>query len=101
MSRIGVVVLLPLFASFAGCQSTMETGSRPYRADQAESKDMRLVGFSHLQRRSAYQPVIHQQGGRWIAYIGHHGGKPKVNPLTGATENNGTSIVDVTDPKNP
>ena len=25
--------------------------------------------------RSAYQPIVHQQGGRWIAYVGHHGGK--------------------------
>jgi hypothetical protein len=45
-------------------------------------------------------PVIHQQGNRWIAYIGHHGGA-QVNPLTGNKENNGTSIVDVTDPKQP
>ena len=62
---------------------------------------MQLVGFSRLQGRSAYQPVIHQQGNRWIAYIGHHGGKPKLNPITGVIENNGTSIVDVTDPRNP
>jgi hypothetical protein len=79
----------------------METGSREYRADQAEAKNVRLVAHAQLQRRSAYQPVIHQQGSRWIAYIGHHGGKPKVNPLTGNMENNGTSIVDVTDPAQP
>src|SRR5262249_40282544 len=39
-----------------------------------EAQDMRLVGYSDLQGRSAYQPTIHQQDGRWIAYIGHHGG---------------------------
>src|SRR5205823_1820972 len=50
--------------------------------------------------RSAYQPVIQKQGTRWIAYIGHHGGD-QPNPLTGKTEPNGTSIVDVTDPKRP
>ena len=61
---------------------------------------MQLVGHSDLQARTAYQPVIHQQGNRWIAYIGHHGGV-QVNPLTGNKENNGTSIVDVTDPKQP
>jgi hypothetical protein len=66
----------------------------------AESKDMRLVGFNDLQARSAYQPVIHRQGDRWIAYIGHHGGVA-LNPLTGQEELNGTSIVDVTDPGNP
>ena len=99
MSRIGITGLLSLCVSVASCQSAGPV--RPlseYRADQAEAKNMRLVGFNQLQRRSAYQPVIHQQGGRWIAYIGHHGGKPKMNPLNGIMENNGTSIVDVTDP---
>lgn len=66
---------------------------------------MRLVGYNDLQARSAYQPIIHKQGSRYIAYIGHHGGTqavPKpVNPLNGQAEFNGTSIVDVTDPKQP
>jgi hypothetical protein len=61
---------------------------------------MRLVGYSDLQARTAYQPTISKQGARWIAYIGHHGDK-KPNALTGAVENNGTSIVDVTDPAQP
>ena len=61
---------------------------------------MRLVGYSDLQARSAYQPVIHLQNGRSIAYVGHHGGTA-INPLTGAMESNGTSIVDVTDPSAP
>lgn len=69
-------------------------------ADAAKSKDMSLVGVDDLQGRSAYQPLIHQQGSRWIAYIGHHGGSA-LNPLTGAVENNGTSIVEVTNPKKP
>ncbi len=67
---------------------------------QPESKNMELVGYNDLQGRSAYQPVIHKQGNRWIAYIGHHGGTA-LNPLTGQMEDSGTSIVDVTDPKNP
>ena len=61
---------------------------------------MRLVGYSDLQARTAYQPVVHRQGNRWIAYVGHHG-DAKPNPLSGREENNGTSIVDVTDPKSP
>jgi hypothetical protein len=70
-----------------------------------EAKNMRLVGYSDLQARSAYQPTIHRQGDRYIAYIGHHGGsagkqKP-MNALTGKPELNGTSILDVTDPKQP
>ncbi len=62
--------------------------------------NMRLVGHSELQARSAYQPVIHLQKGRSIAYVGHHGGSA-INPLSGAMENNGTSIVDVTEPSAP
>jgi len=68
--------------------------------EQPESKNMELVGYSDLQGRSSYQPTIHKQGNRWIAYIGHHGGTA-LNSLTGQTEDNGTSLVDVTDPKNP
>jgi len=67
---------------------------------QAEAQNMSLLGIDDLQARSAYQPVIQQQGSRYIAYIGHHGGSA-VNPLTGKTEANGTSIVDVTDPRKP
>jgi hypothetical protein len=67
---------------------------------QPESKNMNLVGSNDLQGRSAYQPVIHKQGNRWIAYVGHHGGS-SLNALTGKMENNGTSIVDVTNPKQP
>lgn len=66
-----------------------------------EMNNMGLVGFMELQARSAYQPTIHRQGDRYIAYVGHHGGPAKINPLSGVVENNGTSIVDVTDPKSP
>src|SRR6201994_483024 len=70
-----------------------------------EASNMKLVGYSDLQARSAYQPTIHHQGNRWIAYIGHHGGTDDipdpVNPMTGKAEPNGTSIVDVTDPAHP
>jgi hypothetical protein len=66
----------------------------------AEKSNMELVGYSALQHRSAYQPLIHKQGDRWIAYVGHHGGKA-MNPITGQVEDNGTSIIDVTDPRAP
>jgi hypothetical protein len=68
--------------------------------NKAESRDMALVGHNDLQARSAYQPTIHRQGDRYIAYVGHHGGR-QPNPLTGHVEDNGTSIVDVTNPKTP
>ena len=66
----------------------------------AQSHDMRLVGYSDLQGRTAYQPTIQHQGQRWIAYVGHHGDR-KLNALTGKQEDNGTSIIDVTDARNP
>ena len=70
-----------------------------------EARDMALVGRHDLQARSAYQPVVREQNGRWILYVGHHGGTEKapqpVNSLTGAPEFNGTSVLDVTDPRAP
>jgi len=66
----------------------------------ASASNMALVGQHDLQARSAYQPVVHEQGGRWIAYVGHHGGVA-VNTVTGQREDSGTSILDVTDPRNP
>jgi hypothetical protein len=66
----------------------------------AESRDMALAGFHDLQGRGAYQPVIHEQGGRWIAYVGLHSGSA-TNALTGAREDNGTLLIDVTDPAKP
>jgi hypothetical protein len=65
-----------------------------------ESRDMELVGAHGLEGRSAYQPVIHRQGERWIAYVGHHAGRA-LNPLTRKEEDNGTSVVEVTDARAP
>src|SRR2546425_13097319 len=82
-------VLLSLAAGSAAAQA-------PARGHGAEGHDMELVGHHDLQGRSAYQPTIHQQRGRFIAYVGHHGGRAR-NPLTGVEEDNGVSIVDVTE----
>ena len=93
--RPGVAGAL-LLSLAAGCASdpraapAAESATRPRGA---EARDMRLVGHDGLQARSAYQPVIQRQGERWIAYVGHHGGR-KLNPLTGQMEESGTSIVD-------
>jgi len=87
----------------AGLQLAMACSAHAQR--EPEASNMRLLGTNDLQARSAYQPTIHQQGDRWIAYIGHHGGTDEVpdpiNPMTGKAEPNGTSIVDVTDPAHP
>jgi len=66
----------------------------------AAASNMALLGHQDLQGRSSYQPVVHAQGSRWIAYVGHHGSNI-LNPLSGRREDSGTSIVDVTDPRAP
>src|SRR5712691_11363594 len=75
-------------------------GAFAQSAAKAEKHDMELVGYDDLQGRSAYQPLVHKQGDRFIAYVGHHGDFVR-NPLTGNQEPNGTSVLDVTDPKRP
>jgi hypothetical protein len=92
------IAALAIAVSVSGCETTGRPGE--YRADAAEAQNMRLVGSNDLQARSAYQPVIHHQGNRYIAYIGHHGGN-RPNPITSGSDDNGTSVVDVTDPAKP
>ncbi|HEX7966771.1 MAG TPA: hypothetical protein VF502_01025, partial [Stellaceae bacterium] len=79
------------------------------------SHDIRLVGTNDLEARSAYQPTIHAYPfNRYILFVGHHPlarqgegllpnaqSLPSFNRLTGKNEENGTSIVDVTDPRRP
>jgi len=77
----------------------------PYAAPQAHDQqsqwNMEQAGWNDLQGRSAYQPIIISQDGRFIAYVGHHATRHiPMNPLTGKAEPSGTSIVDVTDPAN-
>src|SRR5688572_32540889 len=86
--HFGVAALAVALASGIGAQHGME------------SRDVALLSHNDLQARTAYQPTIHRQGNRYIAYIGHHGGSMP-NPLTGRAEQNGTSIVDVTNPRSP
>ena len=85
----------------SSCALVLSVFSGQAIAQGVESaKNMKLEGYSDLQGRTAYQPTIQKQGNRWIAYIGHHGDN-KINPLNGKMEDNGTSIIDVTDVKKP
>jgi hypothetical protein len=80
-------------------------------AKAAASMDMKLVGTSDLQARSSYQPVVQKYpNGKYILFVGHHtldvdpvtkAPLPSRNALTGKDEENGTSILDVTDPASP
>jgi hypothetical protein len=96
-NRIAAAFVVAFAAAFATLP--LYTG-RALAQHPAAASNMTLLGHHDLQGRSAYQPLVHAQGGRWIAYVGHHGGTA-LNPLTGRSEDNGTSVVDVTDPRNP
>jgi hypothetical protein len=91
MSRISLYAALPLLAL-----APLGAGAQ----HPASAANMALLAHQDLQGRSAYQPLVRENKGRWIAYVGHHGGKV-MNPLTGKAEDNGTSLVDVTDPRKP
>jgi hypothetical protein len=83
-----------------GCVISAFLAAPAIAQQKAEASNMNLVGYTSLQGRGSYMSVIQKQGERWIAYIGHEDGIG-LNPLTGQQEPNGTSIVDVTDPKHP
>src|SRR3989442_6906043 len=79
-------------------------------AADGASRNMKVVGFNDLQARSTYQPTLHKQGGRYYIYAGHHAyGAPGEGSAPAGTpplpkvnnEENGTSIVDVTNPRHP
>src|SRR5439155_20298151 len=61
--------------------ATLVAFTPPGHAQHAASaSNMALLGHHDLQGRSAYQPVLHEQNGRWIAYVGHHGGRARKAP---------------------
>ncbi|OLC45076.1 MAG: hypothetical protein AUH43_17000, partial [Acidobacteria bacterium 13_1_40CM_65_14] len=70
------------------------------------ASNVRLVGFNDLQGREALVVTTKSDAanGSWV-YVGHHDSywdnKPKMNPITGKMEWNGTSILDVADPAKP
>jgi hypothetical protein len=68
----------------------------PQRTYGADAENVRLVGHSDLQGRDALQVVLKGD----YAYVGHHRGREK-NSMTGAVEWNGTTILDVSNPRQP
>ena len=81
----------------ASCDALPGVGEE---AANTNAHNMRLVGYHDLQARSAYQPVVHAYGERRILFVGQHAGEA-MNPDTGVVEENGMSILDVTDPSAP
>lgn len=62
-------------------------------SSNAEKQHVKLIGYNDLQGRDSLQVACK---GDWV-YVGHHNGYEH-NPLTGALEWNGTSIIDISDP---
>src|SRR5262245_16052840 len=100
-----VVIVLGLLVTQPGAIAARDD-------DDGRARDnMRLVGTNDLQARSTYQPVVHRYGSnRWVLFAGHHAlgtnpvtgaALPSFNRLTGKNEENGTSIVDVSNPRRP
>jgi hypothetical protein len=104
-SRTPGLAVVALALAVAGCApgappaSSAATGS-PAGGAYASVVNMRLVAHDDLQARSAYQPIVHRYGERYVLFVGHHAGKA-MNPQTGKVETNGLSILDVTDPAAP
>ncbi|HUD88583.1 MAG TPA: hypothetical protein VMR17_19230 [Xanthobacteraceae bacterium] len=68
----------------------------PNAWDKESIWNMKVEGFNDNQGRPIYQPLVVNQDGREILYLGNLAGD-LINPLTGKVEPNGTSIIDVTD----
>jgi len=105
-SPAGVLAgLLAVFASgFVTDAVAKDRDDRaPAISQSGEQRNMRRVGHVDLQGRPSYQPnVIVFPDGRTIAFVGTHGGsKPNTLKPGNPVEQNGTMIVDVTDPARP
>jgi hypothetical protein len=66
------------------------------QAHATEAHNVRLVGHCDLQGRETLQVSLKGN----YAYVGHHKGD-ELNPTTNRVEPNGTTIVDVSNPREP
>jgi len=109
---LAATIVAVLSACVIGCNAPSNRGpvleapgrDADPRADDAQN--VRLVGYNDLQGRESLvvTTLSDPANGSWV-YVGHHesfwDGKPKMNPITGNEEWNGTSILNVDDPANP
>jgi hypothetical protein len=105
-----IVTLLLAAASSLGCRAsdgeTARATAAPGDARAEDARNVRLVGYNDLQGRESLvvTTLSDAANGSWV-YVGHHESywdqKPKLNPITGKDEWNGTSILNVADPANP
>jgi hypothetical protein len=97
---LGLSVLMAAGSAWAANDLDTPAARGTVHKNGADTYNMEWLGHDDLQGRTVYQTTVHNQGNRVIAYVGHFNGQMQ-NPMTGVTETNGTSIVDVTDPRNP
>jgi hypothetical protein len=102
LDRAKLALATAALAAVVGCERAAPPAplAQATEPDPVANLDLRLVGQNDLQARSAYQPIVHTYGERRILFVGHHAGAA-LNPATGLIEQNGLSIVDVTDPARP
>ncbi len=117
LGTLSAAIVLALGTANAQAQgnacNTPAAAHNPHCQSQ-EKVNMNRLGHTDLQGRPSYQPnVIQYPDGRWYLFVGQHSGVPDgrvtpcppntlPNPLAGnACQNNGTMIIDVTDPQNP
>lgn len=98
-----------------GVALALAAGAAQAISQSGEQQNMIRLGHTDLQGRPSYQPnVIQYPDGRYMLFVGMHSGSPRPSPACGnsnsalpnplkggACENNGTMIIDVTDPRNP
>ena len=101
-SFVLVLAAAALMSGVAGRRVKRQPHPTDTRADDA--RNVRLVGYNDLQGREALvvTTLSDAANGSWV-YVGHHESywdqKPKPNPITGKDEWNGTSILNVADPR--
>ena len=101
--RILAGLAAAIAALVAGSGLAHDKGHDSRISQSGEQKNMRRVGHVDLQGRVSYQPnVIVYPDGRTIAFAGTHNGS-RPNPLKPGSpvEDNGTMIIDVTNPSRP
>ena len=68
MTRDVIRAYAPLTAAVICMCTTTALAQQQKIGAPPEAKNMRLVGYDEILNRSAYQPVVHKQGNRYIAY---------------------------------
>ena len=102
---LAISVALSAYVFGANALAANDLDTPPTKAglnsSAADVNNAKWLGHNDLQGRVTYQTTVHTYpNGKVIAFAGHFNGT-MYNPITKANEINGTSLVDVTDPRNP